>query len=67
MTATHPLSGQIGPARLLVDHYCPECGMFLTSTDAPNGKRIRVRCTSKRCKGKVREIVVGAMKERRVG
>lgn len=59
MTATaHPLSAHISPRRL-TDHYCPACGMFLTSTDAQPGNRIRVRCTSKGCKGKVREIVVG--------
>ena len=63
MTTTHALEGAATQHRALVDHFCPECGMFLTSTDAPNGKRIRVRCTSKRCKGKVREIVVGARKD----
>ena len=45
-------------ARTLTDHYCPSCGMFLMSTDAPSGKRIRVRCTSKGCKGRIREIIV---------
>jgi hypothetical protein len=50
-------------SRHLIDHFCPACGMFLTSTDAPDGRRIRVRCTSKRCKGKVREIVIGQQKE----
>jgi hypothetical protein len=30
----------------------------LLSTDADPGKRVRVRCTSKGCKGKLREIVL---------
>lgn len=59
MPESHPLAGNaIISTRQLTDYYCPSCGMFLTSSDAPPGKRIRVRCTSKGCKGKIREIVV---------
>lgn len=60
MTVAAPV---LAAPRQLVDHFCPACGMFLTSTDAPNGRRIRVRCTSKRCDGKVREVVVGQHRE----
>jgi hypothetical protein len=43
--------------RALVDYYCPFCGMFLTSSDAEPGRRIRARCTSRGCKGKIKEVV----------
>lgn len=57
-TAAVEARAEPGTRRQFVDHYCPSCGMFLMATDAPPGKRVRVRCESKRCKGKVREVVV---------
>jgi hypothetical protein len=57
-TERRDATGTVVSARAFVDHYCTVCGMFLISTDAPPGKRMRLRCTSKGCKGKLREIVV---------
>ena len=59
------LRGTATIQRQMVDYVCPSCGMFLTSTDAPDGKRIRVRCTSKGCKGRVREVIVGSEQARK--
>lgn len=67
MSATIQERPTILPTRQLTDYYCKSCGMFLSSSDAPAGSRLRVKCYSKRCKGALREIVAGQRRESLTG